>query len=504
MAAIPTETEIKLVFEPGLRPKIERHPLFAGAVRAKPEHRELTTYFDTDDFLLHRHGYSLRTRKSGGHIVQTLKHVPDEPAAALQGDEWEWNLNNGRLLLGPVKQLLADSGLDGEFVRPKPRIVTEILRHSFEMEHDGCGIEAVIDEGVVRAGGREEAVHEVELEIKHGPAGPAYRLALQLLERSALRLGPESKADRGYRLLTGETPPRKARTAPLPQSATFGEALEWTIGTALQGFVANLPAAQAGTPEGVHQARVALRRVRSMLVLYAPCVERCAREHFNSAIRELGAVLGAARDWDVFIDETLGAAARAGVPADWIDALKEPAEVRREAARGAVREKLGSKAPAELVLGLEAWVGDPDWTTDSPRSSQLPVRKIMPGLMDRLTRKVSRRGRHLARLTASELHPLRKSVKKLRYSAQSTSRIYSNKSVKRHAKACKKLQEILGTINDSQVTTRLLADIAPRDSAALGAAAGALQRWNMDRQDGLRADLEKAWRKLKGVDSYWN
>jgi inorganic triphosphatase YgiF len=504
LAAVPTETEIKLVFEPGSRGNIERHPIFSEALRAKPARRELTTYFDTDDLLLHRHGYSLRIRRSDGQIVQTLKQAAEKSAIVLRRNEWEWQLKTGRPLLRPVRELLAKAGLDGALRDPKARIVTEILRRSFEIVHDGCEIEVAIDEGVVRAHGREEAIHEVELEVRQGPAGPAYRLALQLLEHDPFRLGAESKADRGYRLLTGcGTPPKKSRDAPLPRDAALDQAFAWTVGAPLQGFVDNIPAALAGIPEGIHQARVALRQVRSMLVFYAPYLELSARERFNNAIREMGEVLGIARDWDVFLDETVCDATRAGVPADWIAALSELAEARRKAAHAAVRLRLESKAPAELVLGLEAWIGESAWASDPPHHPQTPVRKILPELLDRLADKVERRGRNIGRISARALHPLRKSVKKLRYSAESASGLYGGKSVKRYVKACKNLQTILGAINDARVTTRLLAEIVPEDSAALGAAAGALQRWNANRQKGVRRDLEKAWGKLKSAGPFW-
>lgn len=504
MVATPTETEIKLVFEPSLRGEIERHPAFAGAAQTTPRRHELTTYFDTDDLLLHRHGYSLRIRKSNRHFVQTLKQVPEKSAAVHQRNEWEWNLNDNRLLLRPVQQMIAASGLDGEFHHPRPRVVTDIQRQSFKILREGCEIEAVIDEGTVKAGGREESIHEIELELKNGRSGPAFRLAMELLERHAFGLGWESKADRGYRLLTGcGTPPRKVRAAPIPQDAALGEALALGTTTALHGFVANLPAAHAGIPEGVHQARVALRRVRSVLVFYAHYLEPCARERYNNAIREIGAILGAARDWDVFIDEALPAAASAGVPADWVVALNDAADIQRKAAHAAVREKLESKAPAELILGLESWISEPAWATDSTKISRTPVRKLMPKLLDRLACKVEHRGRHLARRSANELHPLRKSLKKLRYSAENASELYRKKSVKRYVKSCKKLQTILGTINDAQVTTRLLTKIAPLDSAALGAAAGAMQKWNGERRAAVRSDLKTAWRKLNGTDPFW-
>lgn len=503
MAAIPTETEIKLVFDAGAGETIEKHSAFAESTHAGRKHREITTYFDTDDLLLHRNGYSLRIRQSDGHFTQTLKQVPQE-AAAHQRNEWEWPLKNNRPLLRPVQKLMTDTGLDGDLHHPEPRIVTDIQRRNYEIVRDGCGIDAVIDEGVVRAGGREERIHEIELELKHGPAGPAYRLALELLEHRPFRLGAESKADRGYRLLTGSaTPPQKARGAALPRDATLGGGLDFSVRTALQGFLVNLPAAQEGAAEGIHQARVALRRVRSALVLYGPCLEKCARDRFNNAIREMGAALGAVRDWDVFVDQTLCEAARAGVPADWIAALGEQGEARREEARAEIREKLASKEPAEFVLGLEAWVSEPAWATQAPHDPDKAARKVMPGLLDRLACKVARRGRNLARLSPSELHPLRKSIKKLRYSAESMSELYPRKSVKRYAKACKKLQTILGAINDAQVTARLLAEIAPADSAALGAAAGALARWNTDRRSEIRSELENAWRKLKDADPFW-
>lgn len=98
---------------------------------------------------------------------------------------------------------------------------------------------------------------------------------------------------------------------------------------------------------------------------------------------------------------------------------------------------------------------------------------------------------------------MRKSIKKLRYSAESTPELYPGKDVNRFVKACKKLQAVLGAINDAKVTVRLLTEIAPGDSACLAAAAGAVQRWNIDRQNGSMPALEKAWKTLKHADLFW-
>ncbi len=505
MSAPPTETEIKFLLDPGACADMAKHPIFAHAARTLSPRRELTTYFDTDQCILRRHGYSLRIREKNGLHLQTLKKSPAGAGLVQRRNEWEWKLSANRLALRPLGKVLdARSNLNGELRRVRSKFVTEIHRQSFDIKLGGAQIEAVIDEGFVLAGDRQEPVRELELEIKQGPSGPAYRLALDLLEHYPLLLGAESKADRGYRLLTGsDSSSVKSRAAPLPHRAALKEALTATAQAALHGFVANIPAARAGNPEGVHQMRVALRRLRTMLVLYAPCLERCARERFNNAIRDLGAVLGTARDWDVFVEETLPAARNSGVRAEWIAALEERAAEKRESAHHGVRDLIGSKAPAELVLGIQAWLSDFDWAADQAQAARSAAAEIMPGFLDRVAAKVMRRGRAAARLSPRALHPLRKSIKKLRYSAEAVREFYDEKRVKRHVKRCKKIQTVLGTINDAQMTVRLVREIAPRHSAAWAPPAGGLMKWNTERREHASAKLGKVWRALKHAKPFW-
>ncbi|HEX4080766.1 MAG TPA: CYTH and CHAD domain-containing protein [Rhizomicrobium sp.] len=503
MSEAPVETEIKLLFEPGLRPRLEQHPAFAHAVRAAPR-RELSTYFDTDGLVLHRHGYSLRIREAGGELVQTLKKAPSD-GAVHERNEWEWKLSQRRLALRPLdRAIAADAELNGGLRGATSKFVTEIQRRRFDIRLDSSRVEAAIDEGVVRVGDREEPVCEVELEIKDGPPGPAYRLALDLIEHNPFRIGVESKAERGYRLLTGIVPPPvAARAAPVQRRAALGEALNWTAGAALHPFVANMSAARMGDPEAVHQMRVALRRLRTMLVLYAPFLDPEASERFSNSIRDTGAVLGAARDWDVFVGQTLSHARDAGVRAEWTAALEEGATAKQEDARRGVRALIDGKAPGELVLGIEAWLCDPEAAAKRPKSARVPIADIIPDLLDRLAEKVARRGRRVTHSSPPELHRLRKSIKKMRYSVESASALYPGKAVNRYVKRCKKLQTALGTINDSQVTIRLVEEIAPSHSAAWAPAAGAMLKWNAERLKDAERDLARAWRKLRHSDRVW-
>ena len=51
--------------------------------------------------------------------------------------------------------------------------------------------------------------------------------------------------------------------------------------------------------------RVAIRRLRSLLVLFERFLEPHVSERFEEELRRLGQVLGVARDWDVFLTDTL-------------------------------------------------------------------------------------------------------------------------------------------------------------------------------------------------------
>src|SRR5690606_12993673 len=58
-------------------------------------------------------------------------------------------------------------------------------------------------------------------------------------------------------------------------------------------------------PEGVHQMRVGLRRLRSLFTVFAPVLPAAQTDYFKSELKWLASELGAARDYDVFRDEIL-------------------------------------------------------------------------------------------------------------------------------------------------------------------------------------------------------
>jgi inorganic triphosphatase YgiF len=499
MSSAPTETEIKLLLKPGQIGAVERHPAFA---KSKPITRhERTTYFDTDDLGLRERGYSLRVRKCGSRHVQTLKHADFAAAVVGQRNEWEWPVTSNQVDPAPLDALASRAGeLGGEYAHARPRFVTDIKRKSYLLDlGGGTKVEAVIDQGSVRAGSACEDVSELEIEVKDGPLGPAYRLALDLARGNVLRLGTESKADRGYRLISGRTAgPEKSYAAMLTKHASLQDAIAPACGTALAQFTANITAAEAGDVEGIHQMRIALRRLRTAFVLFAPHLERDQKERFNDEIRKLGMPLGFARDWDVFVMETLPNAVEDGVPEALLSDIAVAGRKQRERSHAAVKRLLRGTRPTKLVLEIETWTTAGEWRDPDSCAASTLVAGLLPGLLDRILHKVKKRAGGIGKLSRSELHPLRKSVKKLRYSSEDASALFKKSHVESYLRHCRKLQTLMGQINDTATTARLIAVIGGRTKGAR-----ALLKWNDGRYADARESLHAAWRKLDRAKPFW-
>jgi len=496
---IPTEIELKFIAPPGSREVVERHPKL---VDVPPSHERLvSTYFDTPSCILRSRGLSLRVRQGGHGWTQTLKGT----GAFGPRDQWEWALQSDE----PDFSRLAEARLDDTLVtmvakQGRPLFVTDIERTERVVQIEGTAtIAAAIDDGVVRSGNNALDIHEVELELKHGSLAAAFQLAIELVARAPLRINPCSKADRGFSFLTGKAEAAKAQLPELSRDITVAESFPILVNSALRQFVANIPAAETDDAEGVHQMRVALRRLRTLFVLFAPEIEPCTRRRLSDVIRSLGMPLGEARDWDVFIGETLHDA-QSGVPADSIAAFREAARERQDAAHSGVKELIAGPKPTQLVLAVGAWVAGRDWVGIEREAPSRPLKPVSRRLLGRVARKVRKRGRDMPELYGTGLHALRKAMKKLRYSVEYTRSLYGRRRAEDYRKSCKKLQSQLGTINDGAVTAKLIERIVPGNDALWAVRAGELMAWNQDRTVRAHKAAGRAWRRFRKQPPFWN
>ena len=489
----PVELEVKLLLPAGAEASVLEHPALQAASEVR---HEVSTYYDTEGWDLAHAGAVLRVRVGARGRIQTLKLAG---STAFGRNEWEWAVDSD----DPVLTHLAETPLAArlpalEALRPVFR--TEVERTVRLIHRQGATIEVALDLGWVRAGDACAEIRELELEMKDGPTLPLYRLAAELHATIPLVLGAESKSDRGIRLRTG-----RARGAveqgeiDLPDDVTGRDGFRRIVAGVLGNFLANLPATAAGDVEGVHQMRIALRRLRSVLVLFAPHLEPHATARFGDALRTLARVLGQARDWDVFCTEAMQSVQGDGASPDLLALLQGPAEVARASAHSHVEATLREPLLTTTVLGLAAWVEDPVALTgqDGEGAFDQPLADLVPELEARLARKVRRRGRHIRRRDDTELHKLRKTLKKLRYGVELVSSLQRSKQVKPFLHGSKALLKRLGHINDAGVALSLAEELGGERKPELAPAVAALGAWAERQRGKSRRRLRESWHDFR-------
>ena len=495
------ETEIKLLLPEASRAAVEGHALFA-AVAPRRVHN-VSTYYDTPDFALRARGVSLRVRKAGDNHIQTVKSLAAAGGFAARS-EWEWPIASDALDLDALAREPEAARLVGvDLGRLGPVFTTDIERTLRVLTLDGkTTVETAIDVGEVRAGDRREPLSEVELELKGGPLAPLLRLAADLVREAGLRLGPDPKSERGYALLTEAPPPHHdVSDLELPKRVTLRDAFPLMLEAACRDFARDLSPAARGDVEGIHRLRAAIRKMRTLFVLFAPHLEPDATARFNGELRDFGRVLGGGRDWDVFLTETL-TEAEADLDGSDLAPLRAAAERQRTEAHAAVRDAIEGPLPTDLLLGLAVWAEDGTWLKPGT-DGDAPFRDLLPGLLDRLERKAVKRGRHLKSLGAEELHGLRKSLKKLRYACEDVASLYGDAAPRRFIGAIKKVLQDLGHINDAAVTAERVETLAEPARPEFAAASEALLAWNEKRRKGSQHDLRRRWRKFRHADPFW-
>jgi inorganic triphosphatase YgiF len=460
------ELELKLGVAPAELPLLRRRLARLGSARIEQLH---AIYFDTRDGLLARAGMGLRLRNESGRWVQCLK-TAGEGALSRRG-EWEVSarLRAGRPRLDP--DAFGDTPLAAVLAEhPRAQLVpwleVRVRREAHEIEFAGAHIEVALDIGTLAAGGREAAVRELELEARRGPAHALLTLALELAapggRARSLALLPltESKAQRGARLL--HDAPRASMPAGAAQlrrgvrrQDAADASLRGVAGRAAQILAANLQATLASEdPETVHQARVALRRLRAAVRLLDG--QSSFPEALSDELRWLGAQLGRVRDAEVLAgrcarawDGTAAAGGRPALPSPPVQvaaATQARLAARARAARQRLRVALASARTAKLLLGLMAW-------SEAPPNGKARTGRVAARRLERLRERLARAAADWAHADDADRHRVRILVKRLRYGIEL---LLPERKASDWLLALRGLQEDLGELNDAALAREQL------------------------------------------------
>ena len=482
-----------------------------GADPVKADHL-LSVYFDTPDRRLRSRGYTLRVRDKGGRFLQTVKTDETSPVrlqleaevGALQPDVAQLRTEPLRSSLGAVfpEELEACFATD---VERRTRRVRGDDGHGRQSE-----VEVAFDRGELRTtAGQVETIAELEIEAKTGGAEAVFAAAQRLVAGGASRLVVRSKAARGFALLDGQAPGgTKAGRVRLDREMPFGRALGLVLESCFAQWGANHDSAFDGRDtEGVHQLRVALRRLRAAIGAFRGYLAPARLEWLRSEARMVMAELGPARDLDVFTEEMLPpvAAVRPNDPA--IGALRVATAEARALAYERVRALLANPRYTTFLIELGAWIARRGWLAEADRAlhEQLdaPVGPIADALVARRAKVVRKRGRGFAELKPEQRHEVRIALKKLRYMVDFTRDLYPEERIRPYLQELQRLQDAFGHLNDMAAAETLLRRL-PDDDGRLAEGRGLVLGWYAHAAATPLEDLVERWKAFGRKEPFWN
>ena len=457
------------------------------------EQVQTSVYFDTPEHAVRKIGLSLRVRTVGKQRLQTLKAESMSAAGLFARPEWEMPIRKNQPVIGgrgnPLPKLI--TARDLRRLAPIFRIV--VTRKIYYIEKDGAKIELVLDQGEIVADYESVSICEVELELKAGLPAPLFSLARALNTIVQLQLSSLSKAQLGYQMLEGNVDkPVKWTPPPLKSDMTTSEGFEAIAHACIRQFRLNQSIlARIDSPEALHQARVALRRLRSALSIFEAVVTDNRSDHLMMELRWIAGELDRARNLDVLLERLTDHAAQV------------PLKLARKYAYAAATAALGSPRLKTLMFDLVEWITIGNWRAE--RSADMAghqLDKFAVAALGSCRRHVKRRGRHWKRLDDKARHKLRIQAKKLRYAADFFGMLFpTNKAVRRHKiflEVLRELQAKLGDLNDRITGAALLAELGLPDVKITTTAKG-----KRHKRKAMLEDALKAYRALIDAQRFW-
>jgi CHAD domain-containing protein len=246
----------------------------------------------------------------------------------------------------------------------------------------------------------------------------------------------------------------------------------------------HLPSAVSGDDTGVHQARVASRRLREAVPVLATGLRGSKAGKARRKIRRLTRALGTVRELDVTLG-ILDELARAdGVPRSAVEAVRARVIAERDLGRESMLKRLDrvnvEKLHRRLASVAEALQETSEEAWRDPLAARLARRA------ERLTAAVDEAGQMYA---PERLHQVRIAAKKLRYGLEIAAGVGVAAAAPR-VRTLKRVQDLLGRMHDLQVLQGHVATVHAEFTPGNGVSHHGL--------DALAQHLEGECRQLHG------
>lgn len=486
---ISQETEICLAGPVTLPTLKDWAPIRGVAPRRQQLH---AVYFDTAKFELAKARAGLRLRRESGYWVQTLKTELGDSVRQ------EWTYRHPRMTAGQLpgisalglprtkaEQAKCAKLLNQALAEPKqlePKFSVEVRRTTWLFRQGRSTIELALDLGRIQANNRQSAViQEVELELKSGQAKDLWVALKGLVAHlgPGFQIEPRSKAQRGYGLWH-EKFLRPSKALPkLPKRADASLTMRLHLRSALAELIQWLQLIQSSDdPEGIHQSRINLRRIRTVLKLVRMVSPSSQVTDLNIKTGQLASKLGDLRNLDVTVGRFWAPLIEALPDDQALQIANQTLAQSQTSLRAELRRELLTPPIVQLICDLQVFatriqlpghVVKPVADSRGTRSTELPEspelraaaalqtasKTIGEFLLGRLRRRVKRLI-ELAKTQEEARHRLRLAYKAMRYASPILTDLGVKARLERLSKEATREQERLGDDQDRAVALQTI------------------------------------------------
>jgi CHAD domain-containing protein len=460
-------------------------------------------YFDTPDARIQAAGWSLRARDQGGWQKLTMKRIDTGVGGFFERQELEQPAPAGELRVdlldeGPVRDLLKRYVPESESLEPVfDHVNVRTLYRLSHPDHPRSEIELAMDR--VRVNG-EHVMRYVEFEGELKQGSP------EILESfvDVMRVQPRvvascnSKFQRGlfnrdFELAIGDR--RRDLMTPSDHWAELGTHY---LAEQLEALTAYLPYAHEGLHiEGVHQMRVATRRMRAALKAFGPVLPEEATRRLVGEASWLCDMLGEVRDLDVHLEHV--DEYRQQLPTqrrETLNAYENHLKKAHRRARACLITALDSRRCAAFLADTRALIAEAEALAATHSAT---IEEFARGYVPRRLKTIRREGRKINdKSPDEELHRLRIRIKKLRYQLEILTGPYGE-ALSRASGDLKRLQSRLGDHQDACVARTELAEY--RDTFATGSRERRTFDWliklETSRAAALRNRFGRDWKRFE-------
>lgn len=450
-------------------------------------------YYDTPDRLLAQSGIAIRLRKEADTWVQTFKATTNSHLHRIEHEvdlgPQEPELDLSVYQHQPIIKKLLDEVLANSKAQLQLQFQTNVQRYHHTYEVNGSCIEACLDDGQLISNNGTAQICEVEFELKEGDVLPLIELAQDWVKQYGLWLDVRSKAERGNLLAMGKlvSPAASAKKIVLTKKISTEQALQHIVENCLNHLLPNAAAiaGQVAEAEHTHQARVAIRRLRTALKhleKWSDQVDPAWRGQLSTLFKQLGTT----RDIDVISADILPQLRDDGAPT-----LQLSASQNHEIPTAV----LFTDAPTVILL-LDLLMFIHAESTSNKHEPTLKNRASKK--LEQLYKHISPKAHAYSHLDLEQRHKMRKQTKELRYLIEFFSCLYSEKSVKHYLKQLKQTLNHLGQYIDILMAEQIFEQQLEQNVHfwfALG--------WSRAQEKHLLNQADQAMKQLTKIETFW-